>query len=310
MDCGDAMEMIERFTGPEGRRRLIEALQRQHLIEHDQALAARVADVGKLAVFAAGESLAEQGSADCHVFFLLDGEVSVSVNRRQVATRGPTDSVGEMALIDGSARRSASVHALKEVCAVKLHEPDFVSIANDFSKLWRAVAIVVSTRLRERVQFHTPPNERPVLFVGSSVEGLPVAKYIQLGLKHSMITTRLWTNGVFGPSGVTIDTLMEQVESSDFALFVFGPDDRLTSRDVDYLAPRDNVVFELGLFMGRLARNRVYLVKEASTDLKVPSDLLGISSLTFRRQPNSDLSTDLSAVCTEVGQVVAKLGVR
>jgi CRP/FNR family cyclic AMP-dependent transcriptional regulator len=196
------------------------------------------------------------------------------------------------------------------VCALKLTESRFHEIATAFPKIWRSIAVVVAERLRQRARFHRPPNERPIVFIGSSVEGLAIAKEIQLGLKHSSLVARLWTNGVFGSGGISIDALLAQVDVSDFALFVFGPDDKITSRDEKYLGPRDNVVFELGLFMGRLDRERTYIVKENCTDIKIPSDLLGITPLTYVCKPGADLTTAISTVCTEVEAAVARLGVR
>ena len=47
---------------------------------------------------------------------------------------------------------------------------------------------------------------------------------------------------------------------ADFAAFIISPDDTVISRDAENLAPRDNVIFELGLFMGVLNRQRVFLI--------------------------------------------------
>jgi predicted nucleotide-binding protein with TIR-like domain len=45
-------------------------------------------------------------------------------------------------------------------------------------------------------------------------------------------------------------------------------------RNDETLGPRDNIVFELGLFMGRLGRERTFIVRPASGPLKIPSDLV------------------------------------
>ncbi len=59
-------------------------------------------------------------------------------------------------------------------------------------------------------------------------------------------------------------------------IMVLSPDDITTSRKLKSLAPRDNVIFELGLFMGSLGRERCYMVRQDNSQLKIPSDLLGI----------------------------------
>lgn len=302
--------MKTRFEGADGRRRLVEVLKTQRLVEHSEPLAERLADAGKLVEYSPGEALLEQDSVDNDLCFVLEGEVSVIVNKRSVAKRGPRESVGEMALLDGSARRSATVVAAKPVCALRLTEANFQKVATEFPGIWRALAIVVAERLRQRAQFHRAPNEKPIVFIGSSVEGLAVAREIQLGLKHASLVARLWTNGVFGPGGIAIEELLTQVDSSDFALLVFGPDDKITSRDEKYLGPRDNVVFELGLFMGRLDRDRCFIVKEHSSDIKMPSDLLGVTPITYVCKARGELTVAISTVCTEVDAAVRRLGVR
>lgn len=302
--------MKTRFEGTEGRRLLVEVLQTQRLVEYSPATAERLAADGEVVEFRVGDTIVHQDSTGNDVYFIIDGEAGVVVNGRKVATRQAKESIGEMALVDGSARRSATVTALKPVCALKVSEPAFRAIATDHPLIWRAIACVVADRLRQRVQFHQPPNERPTLFLGSSVEGLPVAKQVQLGLKHTPLTVQLWTSGVFGPGGVAIDSLISAVDRSDFAAFVFGPDDKVTSRAAEYLAPRDNVVFELGLFMGRLNRDRCFLVREHSTDIKVPSDLLGITPITYVLRARDDLPSTLATVCTELEEVIGRLGVK
>jgi CRP/FNR family cyclic AMP-dependent transcriptional regulator len=302
--------MKARYEGDAGRRVLIEALKQQVVVQHNATLAEQLADAGELVEFRPGEPLMTQNDIDNSIYFILSGTTSVFINGRHVADRGPREPIGEMALIDPSAPRAATVSAKDPVTALKVLESKFHQVADSHPTIWRSMAFIMAERLRQRNRFHRPPNERPVMFVGSSAEGLPVAKYLQLGLKHSPIEVRLWTNGIFGPSGITIDDLLKQVDSCDFAAFVFGPDDHVSSRGNEQDAPRDNVIFELGLFMGRVGRERAFIIKERSTDLKIPSDLLGVTALTYIAPLSKDISTALSSVCTEIEVVTNRLGTR
>src|SRR5262249_22204949 len=102
------------------------------------------------------------------------------------------------------------------------------------------------------------PN--PSLFIGSSSEGLPAAHALQAELEQ-VCEPRVWSQGVFGPTGTTIGSLLEMTQSSDFAALVLTPDDSVVTRGADVTVARDNVVFELGLFLGTLGPRRVFIIK-------------------------------------------------
>src|SRR5579859_636846 len=164
-----------RYEGTDGARRLVEALRQQRIVEHDEDVARALAETGTLVELDPGDALVEQGGADTDVYLLLDGDVDILVNSRLIARRGAGESIGEMVVTDATARRSASAVARSPVLAWKVDEPAFTAIAHTFPKLWKPIAKVLASRLRERNKFHRPPNPQPFLFVGSSVEGLPIA---------------------------------------------------------------------------------------------------------------------------------------
>lgn len=286
------------------------ALQSCHLVEHDETLASRLVEVGQVVTFDPGDEIMAQGADDNDIFFILVGEADVAVNGRHVAVREARDTVGEMALLNPAEPRSATVTARTEVVTLKVSEPDFHQVAQEHSQVWRVIAQVVADRLRQRAALLNVPNTKPLLFIGCSAESLEIAQEIQLGLKHVNVEAVVWTDGVFGPSGVAIDSLLNTVNESDFAVFVFSPDDKVICREGEYNAPRDNTVFELGLFMGRLERSRTFIVKEQSADVKIPTDLLGITPLTYIHHEGGKLTAAVAPVCTELRKVIDSLGVR
>src|SRR3712207_5648956 len=99
--------------------------------------------------------------------------------------------------------------------------------------------------------------QKPRIFIGSSVEGLKIAEHLQLGLQYDA-ECALWSQGVFGLSGGTLDSLLRAAREYEFAILVLTPDDMVHKQSSARNSPRDNVLFELGLFMGALGRDRTY----------------------------------------------------
>jgi predicted nucleotide-binding protein len=140
------------------------------------------------------------------------------------------------------------------------------------------------------------------MFVGSSAEGLSIAKAIQLNLDHedSECEPTLWSQGVFGLGRGTLEDLVREAGTADFAVLVLTPDDLVTKREKAGQQPRDNVLFELGLFMGKLGRDRTFIVHERNRPLDLPTDLAGITRATFARRVDNNMQAALGAVCTRL----------
>lgn len=302
--------MRERFEGGDGRVRLIEALRKQDIVQYDAGLATALAEAGTIVTFAPGQNVVTQGGSDNSVFFLLAGEASLLVHDRVFGSRGEGTCIGEMAAIDSSAKRSATIQATTDMVALEIQEPAFRNALDEHPMAYKALAQLLAQRLRERSRFVRPPNPRPTLFVGSSAEAVSIANELQAGFKHDPFDAIVWPNGVFGPGGVAFDSLEQMAERADFAAFVISPDDTVLSRDNQVPAPRDNVIFELGLFMGHLARERVFLVKEQSSDVKIPSDLLGITPVTYIWKQGAPIEAAIAPACHEIRKAIKDQGPR
>lgn len=117
---------------------------------------------------------------------------------------------------------------------------------------------------------------KPKVFVASSVEGLDIAYSLQVNLQHDADIT-VWSQGVFSLSVTPLDAITEALMASDFGIFVFSRDDETKMRGNVSDTVRDNVIFELGLFIGRLGKRRCFIVMPDNITLHIPTDLVGVT---------------------------------
>jgi predicted nucleotide-binding protein len=115
----------------------------------------------------------------------------------------------------------------------------------------------------------------------------------------------VWTDDIFTASKTAIEALETELLRADFAILVLGPDDHVFSRGRDDDAPRDNVIFELGLFMGALTRGRTFFVKPSDKTIKIPSDLVGVIPITYESAKG-----DLGEACEAIRKLVKSSGPR
>jgi hypothetical protein len=124
-----------------------------------------------------------------------------------------------------------------------------------------------------------PAMTKPRVFIGSATETRAIVDALESELREVAEVDR-WYADVFVPGRFTLEDLTAATGAVDFAVFVLGQEDKTDSRGEIKPSPRDNVVFEAGLFTAALGRERVYyLVDKRGT--KIPSDWAGLGYLTF-----------------------------
>jgi predicted nucleotide-binding protein len=156
-----------------------------------------------------------------------------------------------------------------------------------------------STRQKRHSSMHPEPRDRPRVFIGSSSEGLAVAETIQLGLEHDADCT-IWNQSVFSLSSTTIESIVDAAVGFDFAVLVLTPDDMIVKRGQESAMPRDNIIFEIGLFTGVLGRARTFMVHRRDAALELPSDLAGVTTATYFDRSDGNLDAALGPVCTRI----------
>jgi hypothetical protein len=142
---------------------------------------------------------------------------------------------------------------------------------------------------------------KPRLFIGSSSEGLATARYVKKQFSRS-VDCEIWDEGVFGLNESYLETLLKIPNVYDFALLVATKDDKLKTRKKVFDSARDNVIFEFGIFLGKLSRRRVYILIEDG--VKLPSDLMGITTLSFTRKKDEASSDSLKKSLKQLAGVI------
>jgi CRP/FNR family cyclic AMP-dependent transcriptional regulator len=300
--------MKERFE-KDGHHNLIDALKRQEFVAGNVELADAIAKRGQLVEFRKGDRFITEGGEDNDIYLLLSGSVAVVVKGNDIRTRNAGQHVGEMAAIEPSQKRAASIVAHDTLVALKLSSADFMSLGQAYPQIWLTIARELSRRLLQRNDLISPPNEYPKLFIISSAEALTIAREIQAQLEHDVFST-VWSQGVFFAGGYPLEALEKAVSESDFAVAVAQPDDIVEMRGERHATLRDNVLFELGLFMGKLTRHRAILVHPRVTGLKLPSDLHGLTLASFAQGQPNELPARLGPACNQIRKLVKDLEVR
>lgn len=112
------------------------------------------------------------------------------------------------------------------------------------------------------------------IFIGSSSEQSETMKMIAGWLRNCGHTPLCWNETIHLGQGTLIEQLIRTSREVDGAIFIFAEDDPVKTRGNPTLQPRDNVIFEYGLFMGTLGAKNVVFIRVGKA--KIASDLEGI----------------------------------
>jgi hypothetical protein len=150
--------------------------------------------------------------------------------------------------------------------------------------------------------------DKPRIFLGSSGKQAKLLETLTGGLED-VARVEPWTTS-FNPGTTTIERLLELAHEVDFAAMVFAQDDWTSTGPAGspvpesaQASPRDNVVFEAGLFGGTLGMRRTFILH--ATGAKLPTDLLGLTCIRYGEAATPE---ELQAVTQKLRDAIANSG--
>ena len=144
---------------------------------------------------------------------------------------------------------------------------------------------------------------KPSVFIGSSSEVRPLVDHLIQELNTVAVVKPWYRPDLFALGKYALPELIKEAAAHDFAVFVFSPDDKVSSRGQLFLAARDNVLLELGLFMSSIGLERAFAVIAKS--VKIPSDLMGLTVLfyddvQYKNDPNAALQNAVATLRSHI----------
>ena len=139
---------------------------------------------------------------------------------------------------------------------------------------------------------------KPKLFIGSSSEELPLAEKARDILQSEFDVTiwneRIWDTAVFKINQNFLSDLLKASLQFDFGILIGTNDDKVIFRGNEVMQPRDNVLFELGLFTGRLGTSKcAFLIDK---EVKLLSDFNGLTLAYFDKSANDTFTKAVNGV--------------
>ena len=137
---------------------------------------------------------------------------------------------------------------------------------------------------------------------------MPIARAVQNAFTSDPFAAVVWTDGVFRVTNYPLEILEAQIDDSDFAIAIAHADNSPANRGKAWPRPRDNIIFELGLFMGRLGRSRAILMEPRAEKVRLPIDFAGVTTITYGFEKGADVATYLAPACNQLREHINTLG--
>lgn len=142
------------------------------------------------------------------------------------------------------------------------------------------------------------PELQQQVFILSARESLSVAQAVKRRLEATGLTVDIWDEGAFSVNSGYVDDLLNRASYYDFVVAIFSADDETRHRGAGLQTTRDNVIFEFGLFLGRLGLRRTFFLLEEG--VHVATDLQGRTVITYK--PRANLDAAVGSACSLIRQ--------
>ena len=144
------------------------------------------------------------------------------------------------------------------------------------------------------------------VFIASSSEDLKVARAVRTNLESDAEVT-VWKEGAFALGKFPLEALTELVRDNDFAVCVCAPTDQTQMRQQAVQVVRDNVIFEMGLFIGRYGRQRCFIVQPTGVELHLPLDVFGVTPGYYEpNRSDGNLQAAVGTACDQIREQILK----
>ena len=147
------------------------------------------------------------------------------------------------------------------------------------------------------------------VIIFSAGEHLDIATAIKRNLDRYEFETRIWDEMIFRLSKGSLDSLMSELQGFDYAIAVVDWVSMLEDKGQNLKAPRDNVIFEIGLSMGALGADRTFLIHSNAVSPKLPTDLMGFTTARYYLKSN-DADGHLSALRPRCDEIASEINLR
>lgn len=142
---------------------------------------------------------------------------------------------------------------------------------------------------------------KPRVFIGSASEALDVADEVR-SLLFKDFEVYIWTDDIFKSNESPLQTLLMEAGLFDFGIMILSKDDYSRSRGVAFEAPRDNTLFEFGIFLGRIGDGRAFALAEDG--VKLPSDLYGVTIEHYNKGADSTAYNSLKGSALRISKLM------